>query len=461
MSLFVNKKNLNTVVLESKYMINYALPIIFCQAGFMSLGMVDAAMLGNLGVEELSASAIARSIFWPFVVFVIGVLFSVDILASHTLGAKRKNELAKIFVAGIQLGLVLSFLLIILILTSVNYLNLFVENTVVLQYTKIYLTYICISLPCLILTAVIQRFCLSQGFRSLFVIIIIVSNLMNYFFNKALIFGEYGFNSYGILGAAIATNCSRILIFIMNVIVVYYVINKEEHLRIKIKDFFILQKNTIKKMLKIGIPSGGQQIFEVALFSLLTLLAARLTTNQIATHHILIMLLSFSYTLPLGLANAVSFRVGYLIGEGDFEKAKLSGVISVILGLFLMIIACIILYIYSDEIFSLFTKESVVINLANKLLWVVIFCKVFDALQGTTIGVLRGSGNSQLAFYACAIGYYPIGLLLAVVLCFIFKLELLGLWIGLAAGLFSVAYIVLISMINYNPQLILLETKNQ
>lgn len=459
-SLFVNKKKLKDIFSESKYMFNYALPIVFCQAGFMSLGMVDAAMLGNLGIEELSASAIARSIFWPLVVFVIGVLFSVDILASHTLGAKRKHELSKIFIAGIQLALLLSLLLIIILLICVNYLDFFVNNQEVLSYAKTYLTLICASLPFLILTAVIQRFCLSQGFISLFVAIITFSNLMNYFFNKALIFGEYGFNSYGIIGAALATNLSRTLIFLMNAVLAYYIINKHEHLRIKFKDFFKWQKHTIKKMLKIGIPSGGQQIFEVALFSLLTLFAARLSVNQIAAHHILIMLVSFSYTLPLGLANAASFRVGYLIGDGDVAKAKISGFCSIIIGTFLMCLACVVLYLFSQEIFFIFTKQKIVIELCSNFLWLVIVCQIFDALQGTAIGILRGTGNAQMAFYACALGYYPIGLFLSFLLCFVFKLELLGLWIGLAAGLFSVAYIVLIFLLNYKPQVILLEIEN-
>ena len=40
------------------------------------------------------------------------------------------------------------------------------------------------------------------------------------------------------------------------------------------------------------------------------------------------------------------------------------------------------------------------------------------------------------------IGHYPIGLALGLMLCFGFRLGVVGLWVGLAAGLVSVAALV-------------------
>ena len=444
---------------ESKIMFFYAIPIMFCQAGFMSLGMVDAAMLGQLGIAELSASGVARAIFWPITVFFIGILFSVDVLASHSLGARRKQDLSKIFISGIQLALGLSIILIFLLLILANFVGFLGFDKLVGEYAQVYLVSICFGLPFLMLTAAIQRFCLSQGFIKPFVLIVILSNILNYFANKALIFGNYGFMERGIEGAAMATNISRVFICLLNIIIAFFIFkNPQSHLKIKFKEFFVLQKKNIIKMLKIGIPAGGQQIFEVCLFSLLTLFAAQLALEQTAAHHILIMIISFSYMFPLGLANAASFRVGKLIGEGNIQRARLAGFSAIFLGFLLMSFACIFLLVCSGTIFLLFTNDQKVIGFANYLVFLAILCQILDAIQGCTIGVLRGAGDSSFAFYACAIGYYPIALLLSAILCFWFKMGLIGLWLGLCLGLGSVSILVVSYWLNFKPKLLLIAT---
>jgi multidrug resistance protein, MATE family len=61
----------------------------------------------------------------------------------------------------------------------------------------------------------------------------------------------------------------------------------------------------------------------------------------------------------------------------------------------------------------------------------------------STTGALRGLGNTRAAMIANLIGHYPIGLALGLVLCFGFRFGAVGLWAGLAAGLISVAVLLL------------------
>ena len=79
------------------------------------------------------------------------------------------------------------------------------------------------------------------------------------------------------------------------------------------------------------------------------------------------------------------------------------------------------------------------IDLGAKILILVALFQIADGTQVSTTGALRGLGNTRAAMMANFIGHYPIGLVLGSVLCFGFGLGAVGLWTGLAAGLVSVA----------------------
>jgi MATE family multidrug resistance protein len=86
-----------------------------------------------------------------------------------------------------------------------------------------------------------------------------------------------------------------------------------------------------------------------------------------------------------------------------------------------------------------FTDDAAVINVGTKILVLVSLFQIADGTQVSTTGALRGLGNTRSAMVANLIGHYPIGLALGLALCFGFRFGVVGLWVGLAAGLISVA----------------------
>jgi MATE family multidrug resistance protein len=86
-----------------------------------------------------------------------------------------------------------------------------------------------------------------------------------------------------------------------------------------------------------------------------------------------------------------------------------------------------------------FTRDRAVIELGVKILMVVAFFQIADGIQVSTTGALRGVGNTRAPMIANLVGHYPIGLAVGLVLCFRFGYGVVGLWCGLACGLFSVA----------------------
>jgi MATE family multidrug resistance protein len=65
--------------------------------------------------------------------------------------------------------------------------------------------------------------------------------------------------------------------------------------------------------------------------------------------------------------------------------------------------------------------------------------QVIDALQALSAGALRGLKDTRAPLLFAAVGYWAVGFPVAVLLGFRTTLNGTGVWIGLAAGLLSVA----------------------
>jgi len=71
------------------------------------------------------------------------------------------------------------------------------------------------------------------------------------------------------------------------------------------------------------------------------------------------------------------------------------------------------------------------------------FFQLFDGLQITATGALRGAGDTRTPMLCHLAGYWAIGLPVGAFLCFHESLGAVGLWMGLSAGLITIGIILL------------------
>ena len=87
----------------------------------------------------------------------------------------------------------------------------------------------------------------------------------------------------------------------------------------------------------------------------------------------------------------------------------------------------------------LFTRDAAVLATGVSLLAVAAMFQIFDGLQVTATGALRGLGDTHTAMVWNLIGHWGVGLPLGWWLCFRGGWGVVGLWVGLSAGLIIVA----------------------
>lgn len=445
-------KVIGIVVQEIPAMAKFAFPIVFAQAGFMFMGVIDTAMMGRLGPAELAGTGVARSLFWMVAIFACGILSAIDIMASQALGAKRSSHLNDILIDGLKFTVWMSVIFTPLLFILVQCLGYFNYEPAILANARAYLSLVSLSLPFMLIFTAMQRYWQSQKVTKPILYIVIMANIIHYAVNEVLIFGKFGISPLGIYGAGVATNISRgFMCITLGWLTLSDFRRRKLNLAMNPARLFAIDRSFIKKMIRFGVPAAAHQAFEVSVFSLITLLAAKLTATEAAAHQIVLIICSFSYMFPVGLANAAAFRVGHLVGQGEMEMAKWSGHVAIFLGTAFMLMSALTLMLIPRWILSIFTSDSHVIEVAMGIVVFGATFQIFDAVQGCAIGALRGAGNTTYAPMVSAIGFYPIALLVGSILCFHFEMRLMGLWIGLAMGLLFIALSVLYLWITIKP----------
>ena len=89
----------------------------------------------------------------------------------------------------------------------------------------------------------------------------------------------------------------------------------------------------------------------------------------------------------------------------------------------------------------MFTADTEVITIAARLFIVVAFFEIFDGLQVTSLGALRGLAEVKQPMYYAVISYMLIAIPSAYVMAFVFDLGSQGILSGFMVGLLTAAFL--------------------
>ncbi|MGE0394458.1 MAG: MATE family efflux transporter, partial [Vicinamibacterales bacterium] len=77
---------------ELRAVLRLAGPVILGEIGWMSMGLVDSAMVGPLGPAALGAAGMGANLFIAIAVFGMGLMLGLDTLVSRATGAGDRAD---------------------------------------------------------------------------------------------------------------------------------------------------------------------------------------------------------------------------------------------------------------------------------------------------------------------------------------------------------------------------------
>jgi len=440
---------------EFRYNLQLSFPVMLGMLGHTFVAFADNVMVGQLGTAELAAVSLGNSFIFIAMSLGIGFTTAITPLVAEADSSSNIGDGKNAFKHGLVLSTILSIILFCLILMSKPLLYVMDQPIEVVNLAIPYLDIVALSLIPLIIFQALKQFSDGLSNTKYPMYATILANIINIILNYLLIFGSFGFPKLGIIGAAIGTLVSRI-------IMVYFLwlIFKSKN---KFKDYITglnfrkIEKKINVKLFNLGFPSALQMFFEVGIFTAAIWLSGVLGKNPQAANQIALNLSSMTFMVGIGLSVAAMVRVGNQKGVNDFLNLRriafsiffLTFLIEIAFATFFLVFREWLPTLYLDEYDLINIKDnSEVILLASKLLLIAAFFQIFDGLQVVILGALRGLQDVKTPTLITFISYWIIGFPICYYLGLYTELKSVGIWIGLFTGLF-VASILLYIRFNY------------
>jgi putative MATE family efflux protein len=266
----------------------------------------------------------------------------------------------------------------------------------------------------------------------------VAANLVNILFNYLLIYGKWGFPQLGVRGAAIATvigNC-------VSCAMALYAIAGARFHRIKgrASDFIELRltRRTIlpdwpmlRRIVKIGLPSAGEQFALRAGLLIYTKTITTLGTEIFAAHQIVLTILNISFVNGQAFGIAATSLTGQALGRKMPEDAVASAAACRRMGSIISTTMGVLMFLFRRELMGLFTDNKAIIELGATVIILASLVQPFQASFQIYAGALRGAGDSLYPALSLGIGILFIRPLLAFTFVHVLFWGLFGAWIAL------------------------------
>jgi MATE family multidrug resistance protein len=317
----------------------------------------------------------------------------------------------------------------------------------VVELAMPYLTLVAASLIPLIVFQAFKQFSDGMSMTKYPMYATIIANLVNIFLNYVFIFGKFGAPELGVLGAAIGTLASRVVM----VGYLWYMLYKNEISRFFVTRIriFTLSPRVLKKIVNLGFPSALQMFFEVGIFTSAVWLSGILGKNPQAANQIALNLASMTFMVAQGFSVVATIRVGNQKGLKNYSELRRIAISVFMLTTVLSMVFAGGFILFKDDLPKIFldlnnpelaADNLEVVALASQLLIIAAIFQFTDSLQVVALGALRGMQDVKIPMYMTLVAYWIIGFPISYYLGIITDLASSGIWIGLLAGLSASAF---------------------
>ena len=402
-------------------------PIFIEISLYMLMGSADTLMLSQYSDNSVAAVGVSNQLLNLLIVMFSFITTGTTIVIAQLLGAGRKQEATQVAYVSLGTNFLISFVISLLmfvlavpILTMMGLSSeLMPDATVFLQIVGL-LSFI----QALIMTysAILK----SYGFTRDTMYVTIGMNLLNVVGNYLVIFGPFGFPVLGVMGVALSTSFARLIGLTAMILIVRHRIG----LRFSFKRMFYIQRTHLKKLLKIGIPSAGEQLSYNGSQMIITLFITFMGTQALAAKVYTQNSMMFIMLFGAAISQGTQILIGRLIGAKEFDAAYRRCMKSLYWAIAISLLSSTALSLSSTHLLTFFTSNSEIIQIASLLLILTIILEPGRSFNMVIINSLRAAGDAKFPVYMAMISMWGIGLPIAYLLGIQLEMGLIGVWIS-------------------------------
>ncbi|MCT4673979.1 MAG: MATE family efflux transporter [Prolixibacteraceae bacterium] len=422
---------------EYKKTLRLSIPVIIAQAGQITVGLIDNIMIGKLGTTPFAAASFTNTLFNLVLIFGLGYSFALTPLVGKSWGEKDHKTIGSWIKNGLMANAFMGVILVLVLLIMYFMIPFMGQPESVLQPSKDYLMILTISVFPMMVFYGYKQFAEGVGDTKTAMKIMLWANIINTIGNYIFMYGKLGAPEMGLQGAGVGTLISRIFMAVAFIVLFY---KKEQYeLFVKLYNQSSFCWKRFMKVVKLGVPLGGQTVMEACAFGLCAIMMGWVGEIGMAAHQIAITLSTLGFMIYQGLGAGTTIRVSHYKGQNDKEgivrATKTAIMIMIIYSTF-----SVLLYWGARNILPLmFTQDPTVIQLAAQMLIVCGLFQLVDGVQIVIAGTLRGLADARIPAVITFISYFMLSIPFSYMSAFVWGYGAVGIWFGFPLGLFVCA----------------------
>ncbi len=402
-------------------LIAIASPIILQNFLTSTLNFLDVFMVGQLGESEVAAVGIGNQIYFLFLMFIFSIATGTAVFTAQYWGKKDIKNIHSNLGIGITFALISSGIFTLVIFLFPNALiRSFSNDPAVISLGMQYIKIVAFSLIMTSMSIVFSTILRSTENVRFPMVASFIGLITNTFLNYLLIFGKFGFPELGVRGAAIATVIARGVEFCITIGFTYL---RKYPVAAGLKSLFNYSKEMIKRYIRIWLPVMGQSVGWALGYTMYSVIYGHISTGAFAAYNIACSIERISLLLFTGLGVACSIMVGNRIGASEEYKARDYSKNFLFLSVSFSIVIAIILIIvrgYIINFYNLSEQSSLYLYYLLLVMAIIMLARVMNIIFQN--GILRAGGDTLFSMIIELGGIWVIGVPLAVIAAFIFKL---------------------------------------
>lgn len=378
-----------TVGNPTKLIFSFAVPMLIGNIFQQFYSMVDTIVVGRfVGVKALAAVGVTGSLMFLILGFVMGLTTGFSVIVAQYFGLNDEKQLKKAVAMSVYLSLGLSIIITVISLLLAKPLLMFMNTpSDILDDANLYISIVFAGTIATIFYNLLSSVLRALGDSKTPLMFLIVSSIINIILDLVFVINF----SMGVSGVAYATIISQAVSCVLCFI---YIKKRFPILNLDRSDWRI-DKNTITKLLNIGVPTAfqssvtaiGVMVIQAAVNNFGSIIVAAYTAaskvEQLATQP----------ALTFGLAMAT--YTGQNLGAGKIERIRTGIKKCVILSVVFCIVACVLVIIFGrgltrlfvsgspDEVLQVIEASQTYLNIVSVFFWILGLLFIYrNALQG-------------------------------------------------------------------------------
>ena len=297
-----------------------ALPIMAQQFVTSFVNLIDNIMIGSVGSLALTSVTVANRIYLIFNSTMFGICGAAGIFIAQYYGAKDHQKCQKILNINLVCGFLVATLFVgALLIMPRQLIEIFSQDPKVVNESLRYIQFALLTYIPYAFSFSVMMALRAVGINKIQLVVGTITVLINTSLNYLLIFGNFGFPTLGVQGAAIATTIARCVEMCIYMVIL---IRRQHLFTFSLHDLFHLDTKLIRSMVRKAIPLTANEIFFSLGLAMIFLSYMRCDESLIAAISVVDTVMQIAYIVFGGLSSAVSILIGNRLGANQITEAK-------------------------------------------------------------------------------------------------------------------------------------------